>query len=101
MFTEPSWLVQRCLSQLDSMVIDIDGNRLDAKFLRETAAIDDQFTIIKGGRPAAFRLATLRISDGTITATWKSSAGSRYQLEKTSRLVNPARIPAGPVLTAT
>jgi hypothetical protein len=37
------------LDRLGSMVLDIEGNRLDAKFLRETGAIDDHFTIIKGG----------------------------------------------------
>jgi calcineurin-like phosphoesterase family protein/purple acid phosphatase-like protein/fibronectin type III domain protein len=36
------------LNQLGSMVLDVDGNRLDAKFLRETGAIDDSFTILKG-----------------------------------------------------
>lgn len=35
------------LNQLGSMVIDVNGNRLDAKFLRENGAIDDQFTIVK------------------------------------------------------
>jgi hypothetical protein len=36
------------LNQLGSMVLDVDGIRLDAKFLRETGAIADSFTIIKG-----------------------------------------------------
>ncbi|MEO8348372.1 MAG: fibronectin type III domain-containing protein, partial [Acidobacteriota bacterium] len=39
------------LNQLGSMVLDVDGNRLDAKFLRETGAIDDSFTIVKGTAP--------------------------------------------------
>jgi hypothetical protein len=39
------------LNQLGSMVLDVDGNRLDAKFLRETGAIDDSFTILKGAAP--------------------------------------------------
>jgi hypothetical protein len=38
------------LKQLGSMVLDIDGNRLDAIFLRETGAIDDRFTILKQGQ---------------------------------------------------
>lgn len=36
------------LARLGSMVLDISGNRLDAKFLRENGVIDDSFTIIKG-----------------------------------------------------
>ena len=35
------------LLRLGSVVLDIDGNRLDARFLRDTGAIDDYFTILK------------------------------------------------------
>ncbi len=34
-------------ARLGSLVIDVDGNRLDARFLRETGVIDDYFTIRK------------------------------------------------------
>lgn len=37
------------LMNLGSMVLDVNGNRLEAKFLRDTGAIADSFTIIKGG----------------------------------------------------
>ena len=39
------------LNNLGSMVLDVDGSRLDAKFLRETGAIADNFTILKGTAP--------------------------------------------------
>lgn len=39
------------LSQLGSMVLDINGNRLDAAFLTETGAVRDSFTISKGSTP--------------------------------------------------
>lgn len=32
---------------LGSLVLDVDGNRLDAKMIRETGAVDDYFTIVK------------------------------------------------------
>ena len=35
------------LRELGSMVIDVNGPRMDVKFLRETGVIDDQFTIVK------------------------------------------------------
>jgi glucose/arabinose dehydrogenase len=35
-------------NDLGSLVLDIQDNRLDARFLRETGAVDDSFTIIKG-----------------------------------------------------
>ncbi len=37
------------MNNLGSMVIDINGNRLDAMFLRENGTIPDHFTITKGG----------------------------------------------------
>ncbi len=40
------------LNQLGSMVLDIDGTRLDARFLRENGAVDDSFTIIKASNVA-------------------------------------------------
>jgi len=36
------------LNNLGSMILDINGNRLDAKFLRENGTIADYFTILKG-----------------------------------------------------
>jgi hypothetical protein len=41
----PAMLVS--FPQLGSLVLDVEGDRLDARFLRETGAIDDQFTIVK------------------------------------------------------
>ncbi len=35
--------------QLGSMAIDVDGNRLDAKMIRETGAVGDYFTMLKAG----------------------------------------------------
>jgi hypothetical protein len=35
------------LNKLGSLVIDVNGNRLDLRFLRETGVIDDYFSIVK------------------------------------------------------
>ena len=56
------------LNQLGSMVIDINGNRLDATFLRETGAIDDTFTIIKNLAP------TIALTAPSAAATFVSPA---------------------------
>ena len=40
------------LNVLGSLVLDIDGHRLDATFIDERARVRDYFTIIKGGQPA-------------------------------------------------
>jgi autotransporter-associated beta strand protein len=39
------------LNNLGSVVLDINSNRLDAKFVRETGAVDDYFTILKSNAP--------------------------------------------------
>jgi hypothetical protein len=40
-------MVHASLEELGSLVLDIDGNRLDATFLRENGDVDDSFTILK------------------------------------------------------
>jgi hypothetical protein len=85
-YADPAWGGTHGLNQLGSMAIDVSSNRLDAKFLRETGAIDDHFTIIKGAGPAPFRIATLQFSGGNVSAQWKSIAGHQYQLEMAQSL---------------
>src|ERR1051326_487173 len=84
-----------------SLVVDIDGHRLDAKFIRETGAIDDSFTIIKGAPPEPLRLATLTVGFGTVIARWKSIAGHNYQLQSTPSLDAPQWTALGAPVTAT
>lgn len=44
------------VSNLGSLVIDVQGDRLDYKFLTSTGSIWDQFTIQKSGTPSPLRL---------------------------------------------
>ena len=67
------------LLQMGSLVLDINGQRLDAKFLRETGAIDDHFTIIKGAPPERLRIVSIRYDDGVVTIRWKSQADHAYR----------------------
>ena len=39
------------MAELGSVVLDVDGSRLDVSFLRETGNVDDYFTILKGPPP--------------------------------------------------
>jgi acid phosphatase type 7 len=89
------------LKELGSMVIDVNSNRLDAKFLRETGAIDDYFTILKGMPPEPLRIATFRVRDGVVNAQWKSVAGQFYRVERATRLENPDWQPASDDIEAT
>lgn len=70
------------LQRLGSMVIDVDGNRLDALFLRETGAIDDSFTIIKSPRINTF---TASGRSGN-TVSWTSIVGRTYRVDRATRL---------------
>ena len=71
------------LNQLGSLVLDIDGNRLDAKFIRETNSIGDYFTILKAdvllGRPSILpdgrvQLALTNVAAGKTNIIQASSA---------------------------
>ena len=53
------------LLKLGSMVLDIDGNRLDARFIDNTGATGDYFTIVKGVTPKP----SVTINATTPTAT--------------------------------
>ena len=90
------------LLRLGSMVIDINGDRLDARFLRETGAIDDYFTIIRGAAPEAFRFSTFHVANGKVIGSWKSVAGANYRIDRASSLESPDWTPvAGMPVIAT
>ena len=76
--------------RLGSLVIDVQGNRLDAVFLRETGAVDDAFTIIKGAGPAPLRIVGFDARGGVVHVRWKSIAGQTYRVESATSLAPAA-----------
>jgi acid phosphatase type 7 len=60
------------LNQLGSMVLDVSGPRLDAKFLRETGVVADYFTLLKGTSSDATP-PSLQITTPTSAATHATS----------------------------
>lgn len=69
------------LNNLGSMVLDVNGNTLDAKFLRENGAIADYFRIVKGAvapvPPAApTSLAASTFSSSQINLSWTDNANN-------------------------
>jgi len=86
---------------LGSLVIDVSSNRMDVVFLRETGAIEDHFTLLKGAGPEPLRLCTFQAGGGRVIARWKSVAGRAYQVEQSPTLEPGAWTPNSPVLTAT
>src|SRR6185436_13400961 len=53
------------LNNLGSLVLDIDGNRLDARFLRENGTSPDSFTIVKGTPTPPLPAVTIAATDGS------------------------------------
>jgi hypothetical protein len=51
------------LNNLGSLVVDVDGGRLDAKYLRENGTIVDSFAIVKGTPPAPLPAVTIAAAD--------------------------------------
>ncbi len=89
------------LDRIGSMVIDVSSNRLDAKFLRNTGAIDDYFTLLKGVGPDPLNIKGTRVAGENITIQFKTIAGQRYQILHATRLAPSDWAPAGNVITAT
>lgn len=79
-----------------SVVLDINGSRADAIFLRENGNIDDSFTIIKSDPVEVL----VRRSEGQVVARWKSVVGNKYRVEHASDIEAPVWEPASGVLTA-
>lgn len=67
--------------ELGSLILDIDGPVLEARFLRETGAIDDYFTLIKSDADAPLRVTAYEINDQSVTLTWNSLNGRWYRIE--------------------
>jgi acid phosphatase type 7 len=90
------------LNNLGSMVLDINGDTLDAKFLRENGVIADYFRIVKGAvapvpAPAApTNLTATAISRNQINLSWTDNAdnetGFRIERCKNANCLNYAQI---------
>jgi hypothetical protein len=65
---------------LGSLVVDITGNSLEARFLRETGAIEDQFTLLKAPVDAGFRITAIQVRNNTLTLKWSTQPGRQYQV---------------------
>jgi hypothetical protein len=82
-FDHPAMFIS--LASLGSMVLDVDGTRLDAKFIDDNGAVQDSFSIIKGPQRALTRgLPRISISKGGrqffFLDAGPGNAGKFYQL---------------------
>jgi hypothetical protein len=77
------------LNALGSVVLDVDSNRVDAKFLDEQGGIRDYFTMIKSEKSnppplAPSHLAVKIIGSSTINLTWKDNSNNEegFKIER-------------------
>ncbi len=69
------------LNELGSLVLDINSNRLDATFLRETGATNDTFTIVKVNSTTTLRIMSATLNSSRhCTLTWAAVGGLRYRV---------------------
>ncbi len=61
------------LNNLGSMVLDLDGSRLDARFLRENGTVADFFTIVKGSPPPPLPTVTIAATDSSASEAGPNS----------------------------
>ncbi len=73
-------------STLGSMVLDINNNRLDARFLTSTGATGDYFTIVKGIPNVPTGLTATAISSSQINLAWtdNSSNEATFRIERST-----------------
>jgi len=81
-------------------VIDINTNRLDARFLLSTGDIADSFTIIKVA-PPPLQFDGFLVQQTNVVAQWKSIPGMSYQVERAESFVTPVWLPIGDPIIAT
>jgi len=87
------------LNNLGSMVLDVNGNTLDAKFLRENGEVWDYFRIVKGTvapvPPAApTSLAATTVSSSQINLSWTDNANNEngFKVEQSTDGTNFTQI---------
>lgn len=84
------------LNLLGSMILEINGTRLDAKFINQAGATQDYFTILKGGTtPAApSNLTAAAVSTSQINLTWTDNSNNEtsFKIERFTDGVNFGQI---------
>jgi hypothetical protein len=89
-FDHPAMYIS--LAELGSLVLDINGNTLDVKFLAYDGTVPDSFTIAKGVSRNVLEITSVTLADN-ITLKWNAVPGARYQVEKSSSLLAPQWTP--------
>jgi hypothetical protein len=76
---------------LGSLVLDINGNRLDGRFVRETGLIADSFSILKipPAPGTVFEVTAVSVSGSEVSLSWNATSGRTYYVQRTTSLADP------------
>lgn len=77
------------LNELGSCVMEVSNDTMNVKFLRETGAVDDYFTIIKGGLTAPSVTITSQPNDTTVACGTNMSPAALGMLTATGNCQTP------------
>lgn len=85
------------LNNLGSMVLDVNGERMNVKFLRENGVVADSFTIIKGPPAAPTDLAVLAVSSESVVLQWQDASDNEdgFRLERCTGTLEDCDVAAG------
>lgn len=90
----PPPVMYRSVLHVGSLVFDVDGNRLDAKMIRDTGAVDDYFSIVKSDAPPPVPAAPTNLAasagNAQVALSWSASSGA------TSYTVKRSTVNGGP-----
>ena len=78
------------LNELGSMVLDIDGNRLDAKFLDDAGTVRDYFTMLKQGGPVGPATQLVMVSGNNQIGQIGAALANPFVVEARDANNNPA-----------
>ena len=78
------------LNELGSMVLDIDGNRMDAKFLDDAGTVRDYFTMLKQGGPVGPATQLVMVSGNDQTGQAGAALANPFVVETRDANSNPA-----------
>jgi hypothetical protein len=80
------------INELGSLIVEVTGNRLEAKFLNSDGAIRDYYTITKPAPfpPAPEGLVAVGTAEGEISLTWTDAASNEtgYAVERSTDGIN-------------
>ena len=86
------------LNVLGSMVLDVNGDRLDAKFLSNAGAILDYFSIVKDAEPMPPAITTSTLPNGVIGIPYSSTLSAAGGIQPYSWSIASGMLPAGVTL---